>query len=222
MLRYFMLAFHLPNFYVCLIMARLKGGWNQRGRARSLEEIGSAISFNIWQIAGQGVLDLENEGFQTDTQSQRLDVLSEYAAFLLQLVDRMVYQQFDQGQRNTLISSAGLHMAGILQDNRQEANGEGDYRKQFLTTLNDRIQDYSQCQFSRGDGPSFVFLRLLGDHVSKQMGEKDNKWITGYVIDIAGDKLFKSLRRVLPGLIDPAKREREMRGEGMIIGSDYE
>lgn len=203
-------------------MARLKGGWNQRERARSLEEIGSAISFNIWQIAGQAVLDLENEGFQTDTQSQRLDVLTEFAAFLLQLVDRMVYQQFDQHQRNTMISSAGLHMAGILQDNRLETDGKGDFRKQFLSILNERIQDYSQCQFSRSDGPSFVFLRLLGDHVSEQMGEKDNKWITGYVIDIAGKKLFKSLRRVLPGLIDPAKREREERAGGMIMGSDYE
>lgn len=202
-------------------MARLKGGWNQRGRDRSLEEIGSAISFNIWQIAGQGVLDLENEGFQTDTQSQRLDVLTEYAAFLLQLVDRMVFDQFELEQRNTLISSAGLHMAGILQDNREDTDGEGDHRSAFLQVLNQRIGDYSQCQFNRSDGPSFVFLRLLGDHVSEQMGEKDNKWITGYVIDIAGEKLYKSLRRVLPGLIDPAKRALE-EDHNMVLGKNYE
>jgi len=202
-------------------MARLKGGWNQRGRGRSLEEIGSAISFNIWQIAGQGVLDLENEGFQTDTQSQRLDVLTEYAAYLLQLVDRMVFEQFELEQRNTLISAAGLHMASILQDNRQETDGEGDHRSVFLATLNQRIGEYSQCQFSRIDGPSFVFLRLVGDHVSEQMGEKDNKWITGYIIDIAGNKLYKSLRRVLPGLIDPAKRALEEE-HNMVLGKNYE
>ena len=202
-----MLAFRSLFFYMSFnIMARLKSGWNQRGRARSLEEIGSAISFNIWQIAGQAVLDLENEGFQTDTHSQRLDVLTEFAAYLLQLVDRMIYEQFDLEQRNSLISSAGLHMAGIMQDNRQETNGVGDYRAQFLDILNQRIADYSNCQFTRINGPSFVFIRVLGDHVSKQMGEKDNKWITGYIIDIAADKLYKSLRRVLPGLIDPAKR----------------
>lgn len=202
-------------------MARLKGGWNQRGRERSLEDIGSAISFNIWQMAGQGVLDLENEGFQTDTQSQRLDVLTEYAAFLLQLVDRMVFDQFALEQRNKLISSAGLHMAGIVQDNRLETDGDGDHRCAFLTILNERITDYSSCQFSRIDGPSFVFLRQLGDHVSLQMGEKDNKWITGYVIDIAGEKLYKSLRRVLPGLIDPATHRPE-NDEHKIIGSNYE
>ena len=190
-------------------MARLKGGWNQRGRGRSLGEIGSAISFNIWQIAGQAVLDLENEGFQTDTQSQRLDVLTEFAAFLLQIVDRIVYDQFDLEQRNELISAAGIHMAGILQDNRLETDGEGEYRSQFLNILNDRINDYSQCQYNRIDGPSFIFLRVLGDHVSKVMGEKDNKWITGYIIDIAGEKMHKSLKRVLPGLLDPARKGLE-------------
>jgi hypothetical protein len=202
-------------------MARLKTGWNQRERGRSLEEIGSAISFNIWQIAGQGVLDLENEGFQTDTQSQRLDVLTEFAAFLLQIVDRMLYEQFELEQRNTLISSAGLHMAGILLDNRLETDGEGDHHKEFLKILNARIAEYSACQFNRSDGPSFIFIRILGDHVSEQMGEKDNKWITGYIIDIAADKLYKSLRRVLPGLIDPAKRAQQERQE-MDLGKNYD
>jgi len=202
-------------------MARLKSGWSQRGRERSLQEIGSSISFNIWQIAGQAVLDLENEGFQTDTQSQRLDVLTEFAAYLLQLVDRIIYEQFDLEQRNGIISSAGLHMAGILQDNRLDTDGEGDYQKQFLSILNQRIGDYSQCKFSRMEGPSFIFLRTLGDHVSAQMGDKDNKWITGYVIDIAGEKLSKSLNRVLPGLIDPAKHRPEP-DEDKIIGSNYE
>ena len=64
-------------------MARLKRGWSDKGKGRSLEDIGGAISFNIWQIGGQGVLDLENEGFQTDTHSQRMDVIIEFAAYLL-------------------------------------------------------------------------------------------------------------------------------------------
>ncbi len=187
-------------------MARLKSGWNQRERVRSLQEIGSAISFNIWQIAGQGVLELENEGFQTDTQSQRLDVLTEYAAFCLQVIDRLVFDRFDEQQRNELITSAGLHMADIVQDNRQDTDGEGSYRDAFLDTINQRIGEYSSCTFNRKDGPGFVFLRMLGDHVSMQMGAKDNKWITGYVVDIAGAQLYKNLRRVLPGLLDPAIR----------------
>lgn len=202
-------------------MARLKSGWNQRGRERTLEDIGGAISFNLWQIAGQGVLDLENEAFQTDTQSQRLDALCEYAAFLLSLVDRLVYKTFDLDQRGRLISAAGLHMAGIMQDNRLETDGPGDYRKDFLQLLNARMQEYAQCQFEKKEGPSFVFLRLVGDHLTGVMGEKDSKWITSYVIDISGHKLYKSLRRVLPGLIDPAERGRDEETD-QLVGKNYE
>ena len=112
-------------------------------------------------------------------------------------------------------------MAGILQDNRLETDGEGDFRKQFLSLLNERIGDYSQCKFSRIDGPSFIFFRMLGDYVSTQMGDKDNKWITGYIIDIAGEKLYKSLKRVLPGLIDPAKKGLEP-DHNMELGKNYD
>lgn len=202
-------------------MARLKSGWNQRGRERTLEDIGGAISFNLWQIAGQGVLDLENEAFQTDTQSQRLDAMCEYAAFLLSVVDRLVYKTFDLDQRGRLISAAGLHMADIMQDNRLETDGPGDYRKDFLQLLNARMQEYAQCQFEKKEGPSFVFLRLVGDHLTEVMGEKDSKWITSYVIDISGHKLYKSLRRVLPGLIDPAERGRDEETD-QLVGKNYE
>ena len=101
-------------------MARIKKGWSQKDKARSLEDIGSAISFNIWQISGQGVLDLENEGFQTDTASQRLDVITEYVAYLVQLVDRFLFEGFDLDRRKGLITSTGLHLASIMQDNRQD------------------------------------------------------------------------------------------------------
>jgi len=188
-------------------MARLKRGWSDKGKDRSLEDIGGAISFNIWQISGQGVLDLENEGFQTDTHSQRLDVISEFLAYLIQAVDRLIYQSFNQNDRNELITATGLHMARIMQENREEANGPGDYRSQFLQLLNQRIGEYSTCQFDIDEGPSFVFLRMLGDHVTSSMGERDAKWITGYIIDVAGLQMFKNLSRILPGLIDPAQKE---------------
>ncbi|MBL7003592.1 MAG: hypothetical protein ISR69_06170 [Gammaproteobacteria bacterium] len=207
-------------------MARLKSSWNFRDKQRSMKDIGSALSFNIWQISGNGVLELENEGFQTDTKSQRLDVLCEYAAYLLQLADRMTYDILTEEQRNQLISAAGLHLASIIQDNRydteyEKAEGK-DYIQEFLSLLNSRINDYSGCKFSSIDGPSFVFLRLLGDHVTLKMGEKDKKWITSYVIDISGDKLFKAFRRILPGLLDPAKKLNEKSESELDLGKNYD
>lgn len=188
-------------------MARLKKGWSDKGKDRSIEDIGGAISFNIWQVSGQAVLDLENEGFQTDTHSQRLDVMSEFTAYLIQVVDRLVYDSFDQNDRNELVTAVGLHLARIMQDNRIDANGPGQYTTEYLQLLNQRIGEYSSCQFDEADGPSFVFLRLLGDHVTSSMGERDAKWITGYIIDIMGKQMFKSLARLLPGLLDPAQKE---------------
>jgi len=187
-------------------MARLKKGWSDKGKDRSLEDIGGAISFNIWQISGQGVLDLENEGFQTDTHSQRLDVISEFAAYLIQAVDRMLFDSFELKDRNGLVTATGLHLARVMQDNRIEANGEGNYSSAFLQLLNQRIGEYSSCQFDLNDGPSFVFLRMLGDHVTAVMGEQDAKWITGYIIDIVGVQMFKNIARLLPGLLDPAQK----------------
>ena len=188
-------------------MARLKRGWSDKNKDRSLEDIGGAISFNIWQMSGQAVLDLENEGFQTDTHSQRLDVIFEFLAYLIQLVDRTIYSTFDQAHRNELITAAGLNMARLMQESREVANGPGDYRKQFLGMLNERIGEYSSCQFDIDEGPSFVFLRMLGDHVTERMGERDARWITGYIIDVIGGQMFKNLNRILPGLIDPAQKQ---------------
>jgi len=196
-------------------MARLKRSWNFRDKDRSMKDIGSALSFNIWQISGNALLELENEGFETNSRSQRLDVVAEFAAYLLQLADRMTFDKISLEQRNDLISFAGLHMASIIQDNRLDTDGEGDHIKVFLTLLRERINDYSNCQFSYEDGPSFVFLRLLGDHVTAQMGAKDQKWITSYVIDFSGEKLFKTFRRILPGLIDPAQRVRPEEDEAL-------
>lgn len=191
-------------------MARLKRGWSDKGKGRSLEDIGGAISFNIWQIGGQGVLDLENEGFQTDTHSQRMDVIIEFAAYLLQAADRMVYESFDQKSRIDVINAIGLHLARVVQDNRQETDGVGDYTGDFLKLLNQRIGEYSRCQFDPEEGPSFVFLRLVGDHVTASMGERDAKWITGYIIDVVGNQMFNNLKRILPGLLDPAQNARSI------------
>jgi len=188
-------------------VARLKIGWSDKDKVRSLEDVGGAISFDIWQISGQGLLDLENEGFQTDTGSQRLDVMTEYAAYLIQLVDRFLFDSFELEHRKSLITATGLHLAGIMQDNRQDTDGAGDYTAAFLQTLNSRIREYSNCQVDEKEGPSFVFLRVLGDHITAQMGAKDAKWITTYVIDIAGENLFRDLYRVLPGLLNPAARD---------------
>ncbi|MEM7304691.1 MAG: hypothetical protein AAF372_04105 [Pseudomonadota bacterium] len=183
-------------------MARLKAKWNQKNRERTPEQIASAISSNVWLLAADACLSLENEGFETNTQSQRLDVISEFLAFSLHLVDRMTYGELDEDERVRFINALGVILATLIQDNRVDSNGPGEYRPQFVELLNLRMDDYSECSYDDESGPGFSLKRVLGNAVMQVMGDTDKKWIPDYVIDIEAPKIVKGINRVMLGMGD--------------------
>ena len=183
-------------------MARLKAKWNQKNRERTPEQIASAIGSNVWLLAADGCLNLENEGFETSTHSQRLDVITEYLAFSLHLVDRMTYGELDENERTRFINALGVCLANLVQDNRVDANGPGEYRTAFVELLNQRMDDYSECRYDTETGPGFSLKRMLGNHVMEVMGKKDKKWIPDYVIDVEAPKIVKGINRVMHGMGD--------------------
>ncbi len=183
---------------------RVKSKWNIKDRDRSLEEIGGALAFILWRIAQQGTLNLENEGFQTDSNAQRLDVISEFLAFLVQLVDRRKADELGQEQRQKFITALAKNLAVQVQDNRADAQGEGEYRKAFIELLNSRAADYAE--FGVTDGvPGYNMKRYFGEHVRAVMGAKDNQWITDQVMDIEVPEALKPLDRALPNLFAPSQ-----------------
>ena len=183
-------------------MARLKATWNQKNQTRTPEQIASAVGFNIWLLAAEACLNLENEGFETTTQSQRLDVISEFLAFSLHLVDRLTYGELDEEERVRFINSLGVSLAATVQSNRVDANGAGEYRTAFVELRNQRIEEYSDCLYDQETGPGFSLKRILGNHVMHAMGAKDNKWIPDYVIDAESPKIIKGVNRVMKGMGD--------------------
>lgn len=183
-------------------MARLKAKWNQKNRERTPEQIASAVSFNIWLLAADGCLNLENEGFETSTQSQRLDVISEYLAFSLHLVDRMTFGELEEEERVRFINALGVSLANHIQSNRTDSDGQGEYRNQFVALLNERMDEYSECSYDQDTGPGFSLKRILGNHVMERMGDKDKKWIPDYVIDVEAPKIIKGINRVMLGMGD--------------------
>ena len=183
-------------------MARLKAKWNQKNRERTPEQIASAVGFNTWLLAAEACLNHENEGFETNTQAQRLDVISEYLAFSLHLVDRMTFGELEEEERVRFINALGVHLAGLIHSNRIDAQGPGEYRTQFVKLLNDRMDEYSECSYDKASGPGFNLKRILGNHVMAVMGEKDNKWIPDYVIDVEAPKMVKGMQRVMDGMGD--------------------
>ena len=180
-------------------MARLKTKWNQARRQRTPKEIASVISANLWMLAADSCLFLENEGFETNTQSQRLDVIAEFVAFGAHIADRMVFDDMTVVEREIFINSLGQYLANTMQMNREDIHGVGEYRKDFIILINDRMSEYSECSYTHDDGPSFSMRRLAGNHVQAIMGEKDNKWIPDYVIDSEIPKLLIGLKRVFKG-----------------------
>ena len=181
---------------------RLKTKWANKSRERSPEEIAGALAFTIWRIGMQGVLNLENENFQTDSNSQRMDVVEEFNIFTIHLTDRIAHEKMTDAERETFIVALVLKVTDFVQDNRQDSDGEGDYRRAFIDLVNERMSDYSECTYSPEDGPGFSLKRTFGDHVSARMGEKDRKWITEYVMEIEVPEAMATLKRALKSLLN--------------------
>ena len=179
-------------------MARLRTKWNQKGRKRKPDEIAGVIGFNLWLLAGDSCLFLENEGFETQTRSQRLDVIAEFVAFGAHISDRMMFDELTAGERELFINALGHHLADTMQSNRADIK-EGEYRSDFINLLNERMSEYSECSYTEENGPSFSMRRLVGNHVQEVMGEKDKKWIPDYVIDSEIPKMLLALKRVFKG-----------------------
>ncbi|MCW8829996.1 MAG: hypothetical protein OQK32_00565 [Gammaproteobacteria bacterium] len=182
---------------------RVKSRWNDKGRERSAEEIGSALGFNLWRIAGANVLHLENEGFQTDTYNQRLDVIAELLGFFVHVVDRMTSEkEYPEDDRRALITALALNLAKTMHDNRLDTNEDkdADYKGQFIQTINERMGEYAGFAYD-GNEPGFQMKRRCGEHVTEVMGEKDKKWVTEQIMSIEIPDALKTFKKVARDLI---------------------
>ena len=191
---------------------RVKSRWNKPGKKHTWEEIGGAIAFTIWRLAGQGVLNLENEGFQTDSQAQRMEVMAEFMAFLLHVADRLAYQKNSDEDRKNLIIAIAQRLADTYQDNMTDVSGNGDYRGLFIAKINQRVSDYADFAFE-DDAPGYAMRRYFGQQVTETMGPKDKKWISDQVMDIEVPEATKGLKKALKDLVEPSKKENELLDE---------
>ncbi|VAW82632.1 hypothetical protein MNBD_GAMMA13-1444 [hydrothermal vent metagenome] len=187
---------------------RIRSHWNNKKKERSLEEVAGALAFIEWRIAGQSLLSLENEGFQTDTQLQRLDVLQELCAFLIHVTDRMVHAVMNNEERQRFIVELALKTADTYHDNRVDSEGRGqDFRQPFINGLNTRMADYAGFRFDEGV-PGYAFKRYLGERVTHRMGSKDSKWISDQVMEIEVPAMLKTLKKGINDLFGSGNTEK--------------
>jgi hypothetical protein len=183
---------------------RVKNKWNDKNKERTPEETGSVLSFNFWKIASANVMHMENEGFQTDTHFQRLDVIAEFTAFLVHVVDRVISSKdYAAEDRQALITALALNLAKTMHDNRRDVSDdkETDFRNEYISLMNERMSEYSNFTFEEDNQPGFQVRRCVGGHVRDVMGEKDNKWVPDQVIDIEIPDAMKAFKRVTRGIL---------------------
>ena len=183
---------------------RIRTKWHNKGREVSAEEKANTLAFISWRIAMAMVLNLENVNFQTDTQQQRLDVIREILAFLISVSDRLVADQMEDDERRELVTKMALKLAQTYQENSEDLIArDKDYKAGFIEMLNERLNAYAECGWNdEKQEPGFQYKRDLGDNISKQMGEKDNKWITDHIIEIEVPEAMMTLKKAKFEMVD--------------------
>lgn len=196
---------------------RINTKWHNKRREISTEEKANTMAFIAWKIAAGFVLDMENENFQTDSQSQRLDVIKECLAFMVSVTDRLAAPQLSQEERQELITKMALKTAKTLQENSEDLLGRGqDYQQDYINMLNQRLDAYAHCNWDETrEEPGFQYKRDFGDHIAAVMGERDNKWISQHVIEIEVPDIIENLKKGKKQMVDGKdmsdEGERELR-----------
>lgn len=180
---------------------RVKTKWNAKNRVQTPEDMGGVIAFNIWKIAGEVLLHLENEDFEIETHNQRLDVMEELLAFFVHVSDRMVYEKLDQDRRAAVITALAKRTADLVQQNRMDFNAKGDFGKNFIDLLNQRMTDYAEYP-AETDGPGFAMIRSMGSRVGAVMGDRHRKWVGDQMLDIEIPDAMVTLRKVIKPILD--------------------
>ena len=194
---------------------RIKTKWSKEEREVSVEDAVSVLAFNSWKIGMQTLLEIENEDFQIDTQMQRIEVMEEIMAFMVQALDRIVHENINEEDRGVLISMYAKKLADHVQDNARDFSGSGDYRTPFITKLNKRLEDYSDTKWNdERDEPAFSMGIEFGINISNVVGPKDRKWALDYIQQVLMPEFYNLFKKTIKsvGLID-----EEIKG---IDGSD--
>ncbi|QIK37093.1 hypothetical protein GWK36_02715 [Caldichromatium japonicum] len=179
----------------------LKTRWKDETRDRSLGDVASALAAVAWRIALAKAINLHCERFVYRDDAQRLAVIQEYLAFLLQVADRLAFEALAEAERRALIVEFAKRLCAHVQDNGEDLLGPGDHAAAFLARLNERSDEYAEFQLT-DEGPSYAFLRHLGHTIQTLMGEADeNRWVIDQVMDKDGWEAYQDFRRAYRNLL---------------------
>jgi len=185
-------------------IALVKTRWRKKG-ARTLAERAGVIGANVWKISLEIFKHMEKEGFRFGADRLVTNVLTEFIAFLVQLVDRTVYGKLSDAERAALIGEVVGHLAATMENNQRDLFGPGEYRKAFIDLLNARFGEYAGFEYAGGE-PGYPCLRFFASRVSDAMAEGDNKWVVEQMMEIEAPEMVRLVRKLVEQTVAPAPR----------------
>ena len=185
-------------------IALVKTRWRKKG-PRTVEERASVIGANVWKIALEVFKHMEKEGFRFGSDRLTTEVITEFIAFLVPLVDREVYGRLAEADRATLVSEVVRHLAATMENNQLDLFGPGEYRKPFIDALNARAGEYAEFGYP-GGAPDYACLRYFASRVADAMAEGDNKWVIEQMIDVMAPEMARLAKKLVEQTVPAAPR----------------
>ena len=184
---------------------RLKTKWhrskrsdrNRKGaaQAKTLVDLSSVIGINIWKLAKEAFTHMEKEGYRFKEDQQTMDVVFEFMVYQLQIVDRLLYGKVSEEERSAFINALAQDLLKTIDINQIELFGPGDYIAPYIERMNERLSNYSDCEFNDKQ-PSYDFTRYLAQCIAEHMKISDDKWVVEQVIDIEAPVIIEKIVRV--------------------------
>jgi hypothetical protein len=197
---------------------RLKTKWhrskrserNRRGSSapKKLEDLSSVIGINIWKLAKEAFLHMEKEGFRFREDQQAIGFISEFVIYQLHITDRMIYGLVSEEERIAFINATAKYLTQSVVDNQADLFGPGDYEQPFITLMNDRLANYSECGF-KDDQPGYDFTRYLARNIADIMSATDEKWVVEQVMDIEAPTVVEKITRVVTDVLGLRQRKAQ-------------
>ncbi len=180
---------------------RIKTRWSKENREVSMEDSVSVLAFNSWKIGMQTLLEIENQDFDINSQMQRIHILEEISAFMIQAVDRMIHGTTSDEDRAATINYYAKKMADHVHENARDFGDLDDYRSPFIQKLNDRFPVYSETRWDEDkDEPSFSMSREFASNVAAALGDRDRQWALDYLQQVLLPDFFPVFKRTIKSI----------------------
>ena len=188
---------------------RIKSHWHKGDKPRSMPQVASVMAFIIWRLAQNALKRMRTEQYDIDPGQQYFAFLSELLVFLIQIADRIAYQQLDAAQRSEFTTALAIRIAEILDDNQSDLMGRlqaGSYKGRFIALLNELSADYAEFEYTTA-GPDFAFLRYLGSRVMETMVQKDRHWVIDQIMAIEAPEAVADVQKGMRSLLDVTQQQ---------------